>query len=98
MRVGLRSEAFDPTVPLGLVARQSPSAGIVVAKGTPVDYVISKGPEPIAVADPIADTDPHADTDSHADADADTDPHAHADSDADADADADADGHAGRRP
>jgi len=44
--VGTRTEEFDPTVPVGLVARQNPSAGIVVAKGTRVDYVISKGPEP----------------------------------------------------
>ena len=44
--VGLRTEAFDPLVPVGLVVTQSPSAGVVVAKLTPVDYVISKGPEP----------------------------------------------------
>jgi serine/threonine-protein kinase len=44
--VGVRTEAFDPLVPAGLVAGQSPTAGIVVAQGTAVDYVISKGPEP----------------------------------------------------
>ena len=46
LRVGMRTEEFDPTVPAGQVARQNPTAGIVVAKGTAVDYVISKGPEP----------------------------------------------------
>ena len=44
--VGERTEDFDPLVPAGLVARQSPSAGVVVAQGTRVDYVVSKGPEP----------------------------------------------------
>ena len=42
---GTRTEAPDPIVAAGLVSGQSPSAGIVVAKGTPVDYVISTGPE-----------------------------------------------------
>ena len=71
LRVGIRTEEFDPTVPAGQVARQNPSAGIVVAKGTAVDYVMSKGPEPSP--SPTPDTDAHADTDAdpHADADAD---------------------------
>jgi beta-lactam-binding protein with PASTA domain len=43
---GIKAEAFDPTVPLGLVVSQSPAPGVVVAKGTAVDYTISKGPEP----------------------------------------------------
>jgi eukaryotic-like serine/threonine-protein kinase len=46
LRVGQRTEAFDPLVPAGQVAAQNPSAGIVVATGTPIDYVVSKGPEP----------------------------------------------------
>jgi serine/threonine-protein kinase len=46
LRIGVRTEAFDPTIAVGLVSAQSPSGGIVVAKGTPVDYTISKGPEP----------------------------------------------------
>ena len=44
--VGTRTEAFDPFVPAGAVVSQSPGPGILVAPGTPVDYVISKGPEP----------------------------------------------------
>ena len=43
---GAKTEAFDPTVPAGLVASQNPAPGVVVAKGSAVDYVISKGPEP----------------------------------------------------
>ncbi len=42
---GTRTEAPDPIVPAGLVSSQSPSGGILVAKGTPIDYVISTGPE-----------------------------------------------------
>ena len=78
LTVGTRSEEFDPLVPVGLVARQSPLAGSVVVKGTPVDYVVSKGPEPTPSPTPTpdADTDPDADADpdAHADADADADP------------------------
>ena len=46
LKVGIRTEAFDPIVPAGQVAAQNPSAGSFVAKGTPSDYDISKGPEP----------------------------------------------------
>ena len=46
LRPGVRSDAFDPIVPVGLVASQNPSAGIIVAKGTAVDWVVSKGPTP----------------------------------------------------
>ena len=43
---GIKTEAFDPVVAIGLVVTQSPAPGVVVAKGSGVDYVISKGPEP----------------------------------------------------
>lgn len=46
LSIGLRSEAFDPLAPIGTVISQSPAAGVVVAKATAVDYVLSKGPEP----------------------------------------------------
>ncbi len=45
LRSGNVTQAPDPIVPAGLVASQSPSAGIAVAKGTPIDFVISTGPE-----------------------------------------------------
>ena len=43
---GTKTEAFDPLVPPGSVISQSPSAGVLVNKGTPISYVLSKGPEP----------------------------------------------------
>lgn len=46
LTVGTRTTAFSATVPVGSVISQSPGAGIIVAPGTPVDYVISDGPEP----------------------------------------------------
>ena len=52
LSIGVRTEAFDPLVPVGVVAAQSPSAGVVVAKLTPIDYTISKGPEPSASPTP----------------------------------------------
>jgi serine/threonine-protein kinase len=45
-RPGGKTEAFDPVVPIGLVVTQNPAPGVVVTKGTEVDYTISKGPEP----------------------------------------------------
>jgi serine/threonine-protein kinase len=46
LTVGTRTEAFDPVAPLGTVVAQNPGQGIIVAPGTAVDYVVSKGPEP----------------------------------------------------
>ena len=46
LSIGLRTDAFDPLVPVGVIVGQSPSAGVVVAKLTPIDYVVSKGLEP----------------------------------------------------
>ncbi|MCJ7709310.1 MAG: SulP family inorganic anion transporter, partial [Chloroflexi bacterium] len=37
---------FDPALPAGAVVTTSPEAGVSVAKGTIVDYVVSKGAEP----------------------------------------------------
>ena len=44
--IGGRSEAFDPTIPAGSIVSTNPGGGIQAAKGTPVSYVVSKGPEP----------------------------------------------------
>src|SRR3954471_19140570 len=46
LTVGTRTTAFDPTIPAGNVISQSPGAGIIVAPGTPVDFVVSDGPAP----------------------------------------------------
>ncbi len=52
LRPGIKTEAFDPVVPIGLVVSQVPAPGVVVAKDTAVDYVISKGPEPTPTPTP----------------------------------------------
>jgi len=52
LKVGTRSEDFSPTVPEGSVISQSPGAGIIVARGTKVDYVVSTGPEPTPTPTP----------------------------------------------
>ncbi len=46
LTVGEETTEFSPSVPAGSVTAQNPRAGTVVAPGTPVDYVISNGPEP----------------------------------------------------
>ena len=52
LTVGARSTTFDPSVPKGSVVSQSPGPGINVAPGTPVDYVVSDGPEPTPTPTP----------------------------------------------
>ena len=63
LRPGNRTEAFDPVVPVGLVVSQVPAPGTIVARDTPIDYIISTGPEPTPIAHTDADTDPGADPD-----------------------------------
>ena len=79
--MGVRSEEFDPLVPVGLVARQSPLAGSVVVSRDAGRLRGLEGPRAHAVPD----------SDAHSDADADTDSDTDADTDADADTDSDAD-------
>ena len=43
---GTQTEAFDPVVAPDLIVTQAPIPGLVASKGTPVDYVVSKGPQP----------------------------------------------------
>ncbi len=45
LQAGQVTQAPDPIVPAGSVVSQNPSAGIGVARQTPVDFVISTGPE-----------------------------------------------------
>jgi eukaryotic-like serine/threonine-protein kinase len=52
LRFGERTEAFDPIVPAGLIIRQDPSANVFIAKGAPMSYVVSKGPEPTPTPTP----------------------------------------------
>jgi serine/threonine-protein kinase len=42
---------FDAVIPAGQVVGTDPAVGEVVAPNTPVDLLVSKGPEPIQVAD-----------------------------------------------
>lgn len=51
LATGGRVEAFDDLVPVGQVARTEPAIGEPVPPNTPVDLVISKGPEPIELPD-----------------------------------------------
>ena len=68
LTVGTETSDFSPTVPAGSVISQSPSPGIAVAPGTPVDYVVSDGPEPTPSPTPDPGADAHADPrpDAHA--------------------------------
>jgi serine/threonine-protein kinase len=46
------TQEFDETIPIGNVVSQTPEAGRSVAKGTPVDYVVSKGAAPTPTPSP----------------------------------------------
>lgn len=48
---GGRVEAFDDQIPAGQVARTDPPMGDPVPVDTPVDLIVSKGPEPVELAD-----------------------------------------------
>ncbi len=52
LKPGTASEEFDQAAPEGQVIGQSPAANVEVAVGTPVDYVLSKGPEPTPTPTP----------------------------------------------
>ncbi|HLX36124.1 MAG TPA: Stk1 family PASTA domain-containing Ser/Thr kinase [Candidatus Limnocylindrales bacterium] len=58
LTIGTRTDAYDPVVPLGDIVQQNPGAGASVAKGTVVDYVVSKGPEPSPSAAPTPSPTP----------------------------------------
>jgi serine/threonine-protein kinase len=44
-------EVFDDAVPPGQVARTEPAIGDLVPPDTPIDLLISKGPEPVEIED-----------------------------------------------
>jgi eukaryotic-like serine/threonine-protein kinase len=46
LQIGTKTEVFDPVVPAGQIVSQSPTGGTIVNKNTPIDYALSKGPEP----------------------------------------------------
>ncbi len=49
MALGTVTEQFDEVAPAGIVLSQDPAAGTLARHGTPVNLVVSKGPEPIPV-------------------------------------------------
>jgi len=46
LQLGTRTVDFDPAIPAGSVISQSPPADLSVPTDTPVDYVVSEGPQP----------------------------------------------------
>jgi serine/threonine-protein kinase len=58
LQIGSRTEAFDPSFPSGSIISQDPPAGVQVAEGTVVNYVVSKGPEPTASPSPTPEPTP----------------------------------------
>jgi predicted Ser/Thr protein kinase len=60
LTIGDRTDAYDPLIPEGAVVSQDPGVGLVVAKGTKVDYVVSMGPEPSASPSPSPSPSPTA--------------------------------------
>ncbi len=55
---GTRGEEFDAVVPAGSIVAQDPQSGVRVARGTPVNYVVSKGPEPTPSLSPSPSPSP----------------------------------------
>ena len=51
--VGAVQEAYDDKVDVGAIVSSAPKAGASVKPQTPVDLVISKGPEPVPVPDVV---------------------------------------------
>jgi beta-lactam-binding protein with PASTA domain len=47
LQAGAQRERFNPRVPAGRVIRTDPPAGTEVARGSTVDYVVSRGPRPV---------------------------------------------------
>ena len=58
LTAGTSTEEFDPVVIKGTVVRTSPAAGVQVASGTTIDYVLSLGPEPSATPTPSPSPSP----------------------------------------
>ncbi len=53
LTVGTVTTAYSPTVPVGDVISQSPTAGASVVHDSPVDLVVSDGPQPVTVPDVV---------------------------------------------
>lgn len=59
LALGTSTPAYDETIPEGSIVSQDPPAGTAMKRGAPVSIVVSKGREPIPIADwrgkPMAD-------------------------------------------
>ena len=53
LAVGAVKEAYDDKAEIGTIVTSSPKAGASLKPGTPVDLVVSKGPEPVPVPDVV---------------------------------------------
>ncbi|HQL94865.1 MAG TPA: PASTA domain-containing protein [Candidatus Hydrogenedentes bacterium] len=60
LAAGAVTEEYSSDVPAGQVIRQTPLAGFYLASGSPVDFVVSLGPPPVAVPDLTGLTVPEA--------------------------------------
>jgi eukaryotic-like serine/threonine-protein kinase len=60
LTLGARTESFDPAIPAGSVIGTTLPAGLEVPTGTPIDYEVSKGPEPTASPSPTPTAAPTA--------------------------------------
>ena len=55
LRPGTKTEAFDPTVPVGLIVSQNPAPGVIVARDRRSTTSCRKGPEPTPTPTPSPD-------------------------------------------
>jgi len=62
LTLGAVTEAFSAAVPAGQVISQNPAAGVMLAAGTPVNIVVSKGPETVTVPNVVGMTQAAAGT------------------------------------
>ena len=58
LKLGVRTDSFDEAIPAGSVIGSTLPAGLEVPTGTPIDYEVSKGPEPTPTPAPTATPTP----------------------------------------
>jgi serine/threonine-protein kinase len=58
LQLGTRTVDFDPAVPAGSIIRQGLPAGLSVPTDTPVDYLVSEGPQPTPSPSPLPSPSP----------------------------------------
>ena len=56
LTVDTLTEAYSNTIPAGSIITQTPAMGTLVARGSTVSLVVSKGSEPVAVPDVVGET------------------------------------------